>query len=81
MEDEEGNDADECEKDFGVLSDHGSVLKLGIVITSKLKAGMKKSRPVIVLIHKIMFFLEIFMGKIGLGGHQKRFLANLDYTA
>jgi hypothetical protein len=56
-------------------------LKLVIVITSKLKAEAKKSRPVIVLIHEIMLFLEIFMGKIGLGGHQKRFLANLDYTA
>jgi hypothetical protein len=29
LEDEKGSDVDECEKDFGVLSDHGSVFEVG----------------------------------------------------
>jgi hypothetical protein len=65
LEYEEGSDADECEEDFGVLSDHGPVFELMIVITGKAKAEVKNNRPVIVLTHKIMLLPEIFVGKIG----------------
>jgi hypothetical protein len=39
LEDEEGSDADECEKDFGVLIDHGSVLEIGDNLYRRTESG------------------------------------------
>jgi hypothetical protein len=57
-------------KILGVLSDHGSVTEVSDSQYRQGESGGDKSRPVLVLFHKIMLFQEI-MGRIGLLGHQK----------